>query len=174
MVRPAVEGTLNLLRACKDNRVRRVCVTSSVVAITMKADKPKVWDESHYSDPSYSGAGAYEKSKTFADQACWKFMAELPENERFELSAVYPCYVLGPSLVKEYKTGIVIVYNMTNKWPINGGIPNLAIGMVDVRDVALAHILCLTSDAAQGKRFIIAGGSMFFKEQAAELRKLFP
>ena len=101
-------------------------------------------------------------------------MAELPENERFELSAVYPCYVLGPSLVKEYKTGLVIVYNMTNKWPINGGIPNLAIGMVDVRDVALAHILCLTSDAAQGKRFIIAGGSMFFKEQAAELRKIFP
>ena len=35
-------------------------------------------------------------------------------------------------------------------------------------------MLCLTTDAAQGKRFIVAGGSMFFKEQAAELRKLFP
>ena len=136
MVGPAVEGTLNLLKACKDNRVRRVCVTSSVVAITMKADKPKVWDESHYSDPNYSGAGAYEKSKILADQACWKYMAELPENERFELSSVNPCFILGPSLVKEFKTGLTILFNMSNKWPVNGGIPNAALGSVDVRDVA--------------------------------------
>ena len=63
-------------------------------------------------------------------------MAELPENERFELSAVYPCFILGPSLVKEFKTGLPILFNMSNKWPVNGGIPNVALGSVDVRDVA--------------------------------------
>jgi len=35
-------------------------------------------------------------------------------------------------------------------------VPNIAMGMVDVRDVARLHVAALTADGAAGKRFIAA------------------
>ena len=44
-------------------------------------------------------ATAYEKSKTMAEQAAWKFQAELPEDEKFIISTINPGFIIGPNLV---------------------------------------------------------------------------
>lgn len=53
-VRPAVDGTLGVLRACQANRVQRCVITSSIASCTRpaEADRPAdgIIDESHWSE----------------------------------------------------------------------------------------------------------------------------
>jgi len=124
--------------------VRRVCLTSSVVAIISKApgDMPELSDESHWSDVDYPEINAYEKSKTLAERAAWDFVDKLPEHEKFELSTVNPCLVFGPTLVKtDFSSGKIM--NMFMQGQIPCGVPLMSFSLVDVRDVAQAHLNCL-------------------------------
>lgn len=52
---PAVTGTLNVLKACVEAKVKRVVVVSSIAAVVMNPDWPKgqVKDETCWSDPEY-------------------------------------------------------------------------------------------------------------------------
>ena len=79
LIRPAVEGTLSVLRACKEFGVSRVCVTSSVASVTSTDPKnePDEFTEEHWSDPeNNTSMSAYAKSKTLAEKAAWKFMED--------------------------------------------------------------------------------------------------
>lgn len=55
VITPAVAGTLNVLKACCEAKVKRVVVVSSIVAVTMTPNWPKdkVKDESCWSDKEY-------------------------------------------------------------------------------------------------------------------------
>ena len=113
-------------------------------------DAPETFDESHWTDLSYKYLGAYVKSKTLAERAAWEFVKTAARTEgahRFELSTVNPVFVIGPTLVKtDFASGGVI--NMFMKGLFPGGIPYMRMSVVDVREVAQAHINCIESDAA--------------------------
>lgn len=73
LIKPAVEGTLAVLRAAHKHRVKRVVVTSSMAAIQNKTAEnalPK-YDESSWSD--VEACDAYSKSKTLAERSTWEF-----------------------------------------------------------------------------------------------------
>lgn len=55
VVEPALKGTLNVLKASSESKVRRVVIVSSVVAVVVNPDWPKdqVMDESCWSDKEY-------------------------------------------------------------------------------------------------------------------------
>lgn len=55
LVEPAVKGTLNVLKACSEAKVKRVVVVSSAAAVLLSPDWPKgrVKDESCWSDKEY-------------------------------------------------------------------------------------------------------------------------
>lgn len=75
---------------------------------------------------------------------------------------------MGPALIKsDFASGKVIKMFMEDRFP--GGIPYIKFGMVDVRDVAQAHINCLDSDAAQGHRHILVGQGLWMREIGAIL-----
>jgi dihydroflavonol-4-reductase len=85
-----------------------------------------------------TNADPYIKSKTLAEKAAWEFQASLPESERFEIVTINPCLVFGPNINKaQFSSGEVIKKLMMREFP---GIPKLAKGIVDVRDVAEAHL----------------------------------
>ncbi len=50
-------------------------------------------------------------------------------------------------------------------------IPRLGFEVVDVRDVAAAHLLAMTTPDARGQRFIVAGDVMWFADIAQILRE---
>ena len=102
IIRPALQGTLSVMRACQATKVRRVSITSSIAAIICNnpESQPVVFDETIWSDADYVRIGVYEKSKTLAELAAWDFVANLPEQERFELTAINPSVIIGPSLIK--------------------------------------------------------------------------
>ena len=80
LIRPAREGTLNVLRAASQSgTVKRVVLTSSCVAIM--AGQPggkQPMTEDSWGLTDSANVTAYEKSKTLAERAAWDFMKELP------------------------------------------------------------------------------------------------
>ena len=78
-VETAVDGTLNVLKACRTGGVKRCVVTGSVDAVvyTKEADKPPIgtaWTEASCSDlEAAKKAGSYQQSKTHAEQKAWEY-----------------------------------------------------------------------------------------------------
>ena len=163
-----------VMKACKAAGVRRVCMTSSTAAITYMdaADKPQVFDESHWSNVDWSGISAYEKAKTLAERAAWDFVAAQPENERIELSVINPSFILGPTLIPgTFSSGYVIGKFMNNDFP--GGCPYISKSIVDVRNVAQAHVNAIKSNEAQGKRFVLTNYLLWLNEIGDILHEMY-
>ncbi len=72
VIGPARDGTLRVLRAAAEAKVRRVVLTSSISAVFAGHDRRErtVFDESHWSDLDRD-LSVYERSKTLAEHAAW-------------------------------------------------------------------------------------------------------
>jgi dihydroflavonol-4-reductase len=166
-VKPAVEGVQRALKFSKKHNVKKVILTSSFAAIheTLN-DRQESFNEEDWSNPNKPGISFYAKSKTMAELAAWEFMEM--EKPDFSLTVINPVLVMGPSLTKDIGTSNSLVKNM-----INGsvpGTPKIHIGIVDVRDVASAHILAIESSGANGERIIVSEKELWVHEVAAILR----
>ena len=92
-------------------------------------------------------------SKAEAEKAAWKWAEE---HKEVNVVVVNPYIVLGPVINAKAKidpsNGIVLGI-LTGKYP---AIMDLSCGIVDVRDVAAAHILGLENPAAKGRHLVSA------------------
>jgi len=149
LIAPAVEGTERVIAASRRAGVRRLVLTSSTVAVTAGLESGNYGPES-WSDVN-AGIGAYAKSKTLAERAAWK----AAEGGAMELVVINPGAVFGPSLGAKLEGQSVAMMTdlITGKIPM---IPDVAMGMVDVRDVARLHVRALTASGVAGRRFIAA------------------
>ena len=169
LIVPAREGALRVLGAARDAQVRRVVMTSSFAAVgygVPPRDQP--FTEEDWSNPDADGVSAYTKSKTLAERAAWDFIAR--EGGGLELSVVNPVGVFGPVLGPDFSTSIELVKRL-----LEGsipGLPRVAYGIVDVRDVADLHRRAMSDPAAAGERFLaVAGEFMSVPQIAAVLRE---
>ena len=167
LIRPAREGALRVLRAARVAGVTRVVMTSSMAAVGSGRvhDGKHVFDEHDWSDLSRP-MGAYEKSKTLAEQAAWEFVRN--EGQGLELVSINPTYVLGPSLTKAHNASNEIVGKLVRREV--PGLPRLQFPLVDVRDVAKAHVLAMTAPRAAGERFILTSETAWYKDIAETLK----
>jgi dihydroflavonol-4-reductase len=170
LIKPAVDGTLNVLKACTNKGIKRVVFTSSLAAIASLGPKQKeLWTEDDWND--IETAPPYEKSKTLAEKAAWEYYDQLPADNRFKLTAINPTLILGPSIIKtDFTSGELIKQFMTNKLI---GIPKINFACIDVRDCARAHVLALESEISGGKRYICSSDSAWIKEIGNILRAEF-
>ncbi|XVV15669.1 SDR family oxidoreductase [Actinoplanes sp. CA-131856] len=167
MVRPAVDGTVRVLRAALEAGVRRVVLTSAIGAVAY-GHPPR---DTPFTEEDWTNLDAdlapYQRSKTLAERAAWDFVAG--EGRGLELATVNPTAVLGPVLGPDYSPSLNSIAGM-----LDGSLPALlkfATGYVDVRDVASLHLLAMTEPAAAGERFIAtAGHSLWQRDIAAILR----
>ncbi|MBX3576912.1 MAG: aldehyde reductase [Rhizobiaceae bacterium] len=155
LIRPAVEGTLRVLRAARDAGVKRVVLTSSFAAIGYghpTQDAP--FDETDWTNLEGPGITPYVKSKTLAERAAWDFVRH--EGGTMELSVINPVGILGPALGRDLSTSVELLKNL-----MEGAVPAAPrtwFGLVDVRDVADLHVRAMTSPAAKGERFLATAG----------------
>ena len=149
LIAPAVEGTKRVVAAARGAGVKRIVLTSSTVAVVAGKKSGKYGPDS-WSDVG-ANIGAYSKSKTLAERAAWKAV----EGGTTELVVINPGGVFGPSLgAKIDGQSVTMMTDMiAGKMPM---IPDVAMGMIDVRDVALLQVKALTVAGAAGKRFIAA------------------
>ena len=80
LIKPAVDGTTAVVKACKTHGVKRCVITSSVVAVRYgysmdDPDRPAdgVFNESHWTKIDGPGTNSYSKSKTLAEKAAWDY-----------------------------------------------------------------------------------------------------
>jgi dihydroflavonol-4-reductase len=79
-----------------------------------------------------------------------------------QLAAINPGFVLGPVLDRNVGTSAeVIRMFLSGAYP---AVPRLGYPVVDVRDVALAHVAALEREEAAGERFACAAETLWLKD----------
>lgn len=168
LIIPAVQGTLRILRAAYQGKIKRVVQVSSVAAISSGHNgENKIFTEGDWS--KLDKIGAYPKSKTLAERAAWEFIEGSENTNKMELVAINPPLILGPIPNKTFRTSVELIRTyMLGQVP---GVGRLKMGLVDVRDVASAIILGMTTPEAANNRFLCSGGTLWIKEIAEILHK---
>ncbi|MBM2620472.1 aldehyde reductase [Actinoplanes sp. LDG1-06] len=159
VIRPAVDGTLRVLRAADaSGTVRRVVMTSSGLAVYGGPGENRVFTEDDWTD--VRTAAPYAKSKTLAERAAWDYV----KTSDLELVAINAGSIMGPVLRAEAGNSVEIVRRlMAGALP---AVPKLGWGIVDVRDLARLHRLAMETPAAAGQRYIAGEKFMWAREMA--------
>ncbi len=167
LVRPAVDGTRHVLEACAAaGTVTRVVLTSSMAAITDEPDRRHVLTEADWNERSSLTRNPYYYSKTLAERAAWHFVRD--RHPGFDLVVINPFMVIGPSLTPAVNTSNQVFVDLVRGvYPM---IMGLTWGFVDVRDVALAHVLAMETAGASG-RYLCANETRSLRELVGILRE---
>jgi nucleoside-diphosphate-sugar epimerase len=174
LIKPAVNGTLGILRAAlKVPSVRAIVITSSVAAVgegqSVIGEPQHVRGENDWAN--VDKAIPYSKSKALAEKAAWDFWNE--KGKPWTLCTINPSFVQGPSLSAELTTSTELITKLLKfEIPV---LPRIAMGFVDVRDVAEAHVRALQAESGDvnGRRFILDNQTKWFQEVSLMLNKEF-
>lgn len=173
LIGPARDGTRVVLEAAnRTASVKRVVLTSSVAAVMGDAADVQnisgdTFTEEHWNETSDLSHNPYPYSKTLAEREAWK-VAEA--QDRWDLLVINPSFVLGPALSdRGDSTSVNFMRDMVNG-RFATGCPPFYFGVVDVRDVARAHILAGFTPGASG-RHITSADTVPFLDMANILRE---
>jgi nucleoside-diphosphate-sugar epimerase len=175
LIRPAKEGTRNVLEAAKRTpSLKRVVHTSSVAAIygdnvDIKFAPDGIFTEKEWNVTSSAEHNPYPYSKTVAEKEAWTIAKE---QDRWDLVTINPGWILGPSLSKRKDSMSITTMIQFGDGTYRTGVPELWNGMVDVRDVASAHIKAGFTPKASGRHIIVSGEARLL-DVANILRKHF-
>lgn len=174
VIDPALEGTRNVLGAVQRAKtVKRVVVTSSAAAVR-STNRPHdhVFSEEDWNDTATIDENPYPLSKTLAEREAWSIRDAMEPAERFQLVTINPTVVIGPALAESHASGSLLVILKL----INGSMPafpRMSISLVDVRDVATAHVNALERPDAHGRHLMFCK-SLWMKQIAETIRPEFP
>jgi dihydroflavonol-4-reductase len=167
LVDPAVNGTRNVLEACARARtVRRVVYTSSMAAMTDEPDPVRPLTEEDWNTRSTLTRNPYYLSKTLAERAAWEFLER--RWPAFDLVAINPFLVIGPSLGPCLNTTNKIFADLLRG--VYPAVMRLWWGLVDVRDVALVHVLAMEKTVPRG-RYLCATPPISMREVVNQIRR---
>ncbi len=77
---------------------------------------------------------------------------------------INPALIMGPSFIGAgFSSGEIVQKIMDGEYP---GLPKIMFGLVDVREVAEAHLQGLKRKEAANKRFVLVNSSLWFKDVA--------
>ncbi len=167
LIVPARDGALRVLKAAKAAGVTRFVMTSSVAAIAYGLPRgTHRLNESNWTNVDHPDSYAYVKSKTIAEQAARDWVAS--EGGDVEYCSINPALVLGPVMDEGGSTSVEVIRKMLEgAFP---GFPDLAYGIVDVRDVADMHVRALNAPGMAGERFVCSGPTLKMAEIGKVLR----
>ncbi|XP_068647885.1 cinnamoyl-CoA reductase 1-like [Aristolochia californica] len=171
LIEPAVTGTLNVLKASSEAKVKRVIVVSSVgaVSFTPSWPKDKIMDETCWSDTEYcrKTGNWYCLSKTAAESEA----LEYGQKNGLNVVTICPPLILGPMLQPTMNASSLGLYKiLTGAYETT---ENKTRTMVDVRDVAEALLLTYERSDASG-RYICAPHAIQAQDLVEKLRSMFP
>jgi len=141
-----VVGTQNVIKACFKCKVKRLLYTSSIHALK-EPPHGIIIDESQPFD-SYNKRGEYDRSKAKASLEVLKAV-----DKGLDTVIICPTGVIGPYDFRISSIGQTIInfVNKKHRFIING-----AYDYVDVRDVAVGHIL-VCDKGKSGEIYILSG-----------------
>ncbi len=176
LVQPAVEGVCNVFSSIrKAGTVKRIVLTSSIAAIYGNASEAKdiegkTFNEEHWNTTSSLTDQPYSYSKTLAEKKAWKLVGEIPGAE---LVVINPGFILGPSLSRRTDGASVQLMRQFTSGLFRLGVPRGKQAIVDVRDVAMAHVKAAFAPHTRG-RHIGAPHSRDFLDIARVIHAQYP
>lgn len=180
LVDPALDGTKNVLNSVNQtDGVKRVVLTSSVVGVygdaqDIKQTENGVFNDSHWNTTSRVDHQPYNYSKVVAEKAAWDMQkAQADQPNSWDLVVINPGFVMGPALTTRSVSGSISLLKQFAKGVMKTGVPDMHNGMVDVQDIAIAHIAAAFNPEASG-RYIIVDKTLTLLEMASILRSHFP
>ena len=173
IVDPSVIGTRNVLNAIDSaGTVECLVHTSSTAAI-----RPQKWEDGQilttetWADDSNIDNNPYGLAK-FSSERLVREWHESRSGGGPKMATINPCVVLGPPLSKRHLRGSPsFVMTLLNR-EIPFVVP-MHISIVDVRDVAEAHVRALTQGKEAG-RYLVVSGQMWFREIARAVKAANP
>ncbi|MCK0152873.1 aldehyde reductase [Alcanivorax sp. S6407] len=173
LVRPAVEGTRNVLNAAnRCETLKRVVLTSSVASVYGDGTDMKgksAFTEADWNTTSSVDHNPYQFSKVAAEREAWKIH---DAQSSWDMVTINPGMVYGPSLTNASSSASIGTLLDMGRGKLKTGVPDLVYGAVDVRDVARAHLLAAFKPEASG-RYILVSESVSMLDIAALLRAQF-
>jgi nucleoside-diphosphate-sugar epimerase len=181
---PAMKETTGILESIVKYAptVRKVVITSSFAAMVnpWKGSWPEHtyseedWNPITFAQASESVPNGYRASKTFAERAAWDFLER--EKPNFTLSTLCPPQVFGPGVPQLSSLDTLNTSNQVIRDIVQGKFkaqipPNATYTWIDVRDLALCHVLALEKPGAANNRFFLAAGFFPKKELVEVVRK---
>ena len=166
VVEPAVNGTANVLnQATKTPTVKRVVLTSSALAICGDAtdanDAPGgVFSEVVWNRTNNIKKGPYAYSKVMAEMKAWEIAGS---QTQWKLVVINPGFVLGPGVTTHPTSESWKILKQIGDGTMASGCPAFGFGLVDVRDVAQAHMAAAFLENATGRHLVNGCNSDLFQ-----------
>ncbi len=161
LYRTNVEGTRNILIACREAGVARVVYTSSVATIGIPADGSPGREDTPVSLTDM--IGHYKRSKYLAEQ-----VALDAARAGTSVVIVNPSTPIGPGDIKPTPTGQMVLDAASGRMP---AYVDTGLNIVHVDDVAAGHLLALQHGRV-GERYILGGQDMTLREILADIARL--
>lgn len=170
---PAAKGgALRVIDAALDAGVPRIVLTSSMVAVMYRPNRPPemTFTEQDWTDLNWSLLSAYVVSKTEAEKAAWARVTERGAKDRF--TTINPGFVLGPALDKDFGTSIELIrLILKGAYP---AVPPVAFPVIDVRDLAALHVAAVERPQTGGRRLLATAGPLSLKQVAETMKRADP
>ncbi|OHX63988.1 NAD-dependent epimerase/dehydratase family protein [Flammeovirga pacifica] len=176
LVDPAVKGTANVLETANQvSSVKRIVVTSSVVATYTDAsdlaNTPKgMIDEEVWNTTASLDYQPYSLSKTLAEKKAWEIANA---QSQWDLVTINPAFVMGPAQnAKATTSESITILKQMGDGTFKMGAPKMGVGVIDVRDLAVAHYKAGYTPEAKG-RYITSAHNTNFLEMGLTLQDKF-
>jgi dihydroflavonol-4-reductase len=160
MMRNNIGGTANVVNACLDHNIQKLCHVSSIAALGSSLSGEPVTEETKW-QPSRK-SHAYAVSKYQSELQVWRGISE-----GLNAIIVNPSVIIGPGNWQQGSPSMIRVVDKGLKFYTKG-----TTGFVDVRDVAKCMIALMESPVS-GERFILNSENVpyrkFFTMVAKEL-----
>jgi nucleoside-diphosphate-sugar epimerase len=146
-----VNGTENIVNACLENGIEKLCFVSSTAAIGKGENGEMLTEEIFWTRKGKESI--YSISKYRAEMEVWRGI-----NEGLNAVIVNPSIIIGPG---DWQRSSVRLFHEVNKgmrFYTHG-----TTGYVDVRDVVKAMISLMNGEFS-GERYIISAGNYSYKE----------
>jgi dihydroflavonol-4-reductase len=158
-----VDGTRNVILACKAVRVKRFVLASSSGTVAVGEDPRHLATEDDEPDVVLIGRWPYYRSKLYAERAA------LTANEPggFEVVSVNPTLLLGPGDLRGSSIEDVQRF-LEQRIP---AVPAGGLSFVDARDAAIAMALAMEK-GQPGRRYLVGACNLSIRDFFARLERL--
>tara|TARA_B100002052_G_scaffold209084_1_gene191136 strand:+ start:1432 stop:2463 length:1032 start_codon:yes stop_codon:yes gene_type:complete len=174
IVDPSVIGTRNVISAVeRSGTIERFVHTSSTAAI-----RPMEWKDGStltadiWANDATLENNPYGLAKVSAEKIVRDWHASLESGTRPRLVTIHPCMVFGPPLSPRHLRGSLAILMAMIRRTVPLSLP-MQINIVDVRDVAEAHVRAL-EEGQEGGRYLTVSGDMMMTDIAKALKKAHP